>query len=468
MCQVSFVRAGFVEQRARHENRFGRIVARAAGTGAAGAMGEAVVDAAGARRRRGWGVQFRRTATCSVRSVSLPPGTQRLSFASFSDGDRVGIVLAIVAALAAILLAHRRHHAPAQRLACRRASGARQAAWSGRATARRRPRRPGGGAGHQGRAVLRRQRRDAAVGKTERGDEKAVEPSALLRRERAPFPATATISAAAGCGSCRPAGALNSSFVPSPPMRKYIAVSIAYASGSGRRCGPGVLTSGADCAVFVHCTKSCGVAANRARCGPIGQRSATSRMTISLTCSIAPSTSPVWPSIWVRLSHAMSAMATASRISAAMPEPRGRGRWRGSRCRARRRSRRSLRGGWPAANDRPSRRAGGNRYMQHRHRRARRAVRGDQRRQHQRRIGEARQRADPQQDRQHQRADAVSADPAVAHDVELAFARPAAAEAVRGVGEAVLMQSSRLPAASRRRRAPRPATAAGRARCASA
>jgi hypothetical protein len=32
-------------------------------------------------------------------------------------GDRVGIVVAIIAALAAILLRHRRHHAPAQRAA---------------------------------------------------------------------------------------------------------------------------------------------------------------------------------------------------------------------------------------------------------------------------------------------------------------------------------------------------------------
>ena len=41
-----------------------------------------------------------------------------------------------------------------------------------------------------------------------------------------------------------------------------------------------------------------------------------------------------------------------------------------------------------------------------------------------------------------QRADAISADPAVAHDVELALARSAAAEAVGRVGEAVFVQAA--------------------------
>ena len=46
------------------------------------------------------------------------------------------------------------------------------------------------------------------------------------------------------------------------------------------------------------------------------------------------------------------------------------------------------------------------------------------------------------QQRDRERADAVGADPAVAHDVELALARVAAAEAVGGVGEPVLMQAA--------------------------
>ena len=52
-----------------------------------------------------------------MRAVSLPPGTQRFSRSSVLGEQRVGIVLAVIAALAAILLRHRRHHPPRQRLA---------------------------------------------------------------------------------------------------------------------------------------------------------------------------------------------------------------------------------------------------------------------------------------------------------------------------------------------------------------
>ena len=59
--------------------------------------------------------RFPRYSVLSMRAVSLPPGTHRFSRSSLPETDRTGIVLAVVAALAAILLRHRRHHAPAQR-----------------------------------------------------------------------------------------------------------------------------------------------------------------------------------------------------------------------------------------------------------------------------------------------------------------------------------------------------------------
>ena len=54
-----------------------------------------------------------------------------------------------------------------------------------------------------------------------------------------------------------------------------------------------------------------------------------------------------------------------------------------------------------------------------------------------------RQRADAQDQREHERDRAKGADSAVAHHLELALARPAAAEPVRDIGEAVLMQRAR-------------------------
>ena len=95
--------------------------------------------------------------------------------------QRVGVLLAVVAALAAILLAHRRHHLAAQRLAVGElhALGERQGlVVPGRAVV---------GldadidARHQRRRILRRQRRDVAV---QQAGEKAVEPDALLGGER--------------------------------------------------------------------------------------------------------------------------------------------------------------------------------------------------------------------------------------------------------------------------------------------
>ncbi len=77
-----------------------------------------------------------------------------------------------------------------------------------------------------------------------------------------------------------------------------------------------------------------------------------------------------------------------------------------------------------------------------RHRRAPAGVRRDQRRRNEAGLGEARDGVGADQQRDGERADAVGADPAVAHDRELPLARVAAAEAVGGVGEPVLMQAA--------------------------
>jgi hypothetical protein len=55
---------------------------------------------------------------------------------------------------------------------------------------------------------------------------------------------------------------------------------------------------------------------------------------------------------------------------------------------------------------------------------------------------QAREHANAQHERQHQRADAVSADAAVTHDLQLALARRPAAEAVGHIGEPILMQGT--------------------------
>nr|WP_265442295.1 hypothetical protein [Bradyrhizobium sp. SEMIA] len=51
-----------------------------------------------------------------------------------------------------------------------------------------------------------------------------------------------------------------------------------------------------------------------------------------------------------------------------------------------------------------------------------------------------RERAPAQAERQDERADTIGADPAVAHDLELALAGAAATEPVSGIGKSVLVQ----------------------------
>src|SRR5271170_4175612 len=69
-------------------------------------------------------------------------------------------------------------------------------------------------------------------------------------------------------------------------------------------------------------------------------------------------------------------------------------------------------------------------------------MRSNQRPDYGMRARQARQRADADQKRDRQGGDAVNADVAVAHDLEFLLAALAAAKAVGGVGEPVLMQTA--------------------------
>ena len=74
---------------------------------------------------------------------------------------------------------------------------------------------------------------------------------------------------------------------------------------------------------------------------------------------------------------------------------------------------------------------------------ARAGMRGNQRQCGEPRFGETYDGADAQHEGEDQRGGAVGADLAVAHDVELALAAHACAEAVGRVGQPILMQRSR-------------------------
>ena len=177
-----FRRARLVEQCARVENCFSRSVARAAGRKVWRRLRRS-----GCRRQHGCGSNGR--ANFAVQRFEraqrlLAARHTQVELGFFVQRDGISVVLAIVAALPAILLAHGRHHPSPQRPAfgelhalvdrhCLIMPG------SAVVFVRR-----SGSAGHQGRAVLRRKRRDAGVGQAECGGEKSVEPGALLRRER--------------------------------------------------------------------------------------------------------------------------------------------------------------------------------------------------------------------------------------------------------------------------------------------
>ena len=136
--------AGLVEPGARQEGGGRRIVARAAGRHGCGAAtagaASATTAAAGTLGGRGRRAQLRvkrlehAGGLLAARHAQVQP---LLGLARYG----LGIVLAIVAALPAVLLRHGGHQAPAQRPALRRASCARRAAGSDRARAPRRRRR---------------------------------------------------------------------------------------------------------------------------------------------------------------------------------------------------------------------------------------------------------------------------------------------------------------------------------------
>ncbi len=164
-------RSGLVQKAARHECRRDRIVARTAWLGCDRRRRH------GRRCRKGG----RRFLQFLVQRLEHPRGflaagdaeiETRLGFA----GNRLRIVVAIITALAAILLRHRRHHAPSQRAALRKLHtlGNRQGLVV-----------PGrlavvaiaGGTLKYGGALLRRQR-CRTIGRQQSGEE-AVEPGAL-------------------------------------------------------------------------------------------------------------------------------------------------------------------------------------------------------------------------------------------------------------------------------------------------
>ena len=94
----------------------------------------------------------------SMRLVSLPPGTHRLSLASRTDGERRRVGLAKIPALAAVLLRHGREQPAAAEARPSARSNARRAAWRRRARASRRHRLSRQGLGRRSRqfAVERR------------------------------------------------------------------------------------------------------------------------------------------------------------------------------------------------------------------------------------------------------------------------------------------------------------------------
>ena len=99
--------------------------------------------------------------------------------------------------------------------------------------------------------------------------------------------------------------------------------------------------------------------------------------------------------------------------------------------------------GGPVSAARPPRRAAGSSCQSAHDRGARNRFGRDQRKRGPERAAgrEARQRADAEKDGEDQRRDAIGADPAVVHDLELALRRGPAAEAVDRIGEAVLVQA---------------------------
>ena len=115
MCQVSFSDP-FLLSRRRDTNVAGTGLSRER-PGSATTIGIATAGAAGEPDGAG-----RRLVQFLVQRFQHPGGFLAAGDAEIEPrlglaGDRLGIVVAIIAALAAILLRHRRHHAPAQRTA---------------------------------------------------------------------------------------------------------------------------------------------------------------------------------------------------------------------------------------------------------------------------------------------------------------------------------------------------------------
>ena len=187
-CQVSFSEPGLLRRVRDEEHRLGGIVARTARRGGRCSCSTGSrASVAGARRR-----SARRVAKLLVQRLEHAGGFLAAGHAEIQPlfllrKDRVGIVLTVVAALAAVLLRHRRHHAAAQRPAFGElhALGERQRlVVPGRfvviVVGRRAAGRSAGisAADCSGDSGVTPRRRARQAG------EEAVEPGALLRRER--------------------------------------------------------------------------------------------------------------------------------------------------------------------------------------------------------------------------------------------------------------------------------------------
>ena len=165
-----------IEAAAREEHRLAPDC-RASGR-ARGNLGSASPMAAADLRRRAL-VQLLRKRLQHARGV-LAARRAEIEPRLLARGDRIRIVVAIVTALAAILLRHRRHHAPAQRAAFRQrhARVERQ-----RLIVPRRFAIVASPPPMNGGVLLGRKRRDRPPSGATKPGEKAVEPGALLGRE---------------------------------------------------------------------------------------------------------------------------------------------------------------------------------------------------------------------------------------------------------------------------------------------
>ena len=184
------VRLRGVEPAAGEKDRLGRVFARASGR----ARRRCGRDRSGARLgrrfrgRRGLGlVQFLGKLLDQPRGF-LAAGRAQVQALLFLQDDRVGVIGAVVAALAAILLRHRGHEARGERLARGERHALVERPWPDRAREPRRcwraPGRRRSDAGDESRRLAAAQRRDADRVRRDGRRQEPREPGALFGGER--------------------------------------------------------------------------------------------------------------------------------------------------------------------------------------------------------------------------------------------------------------------------------------------